>query len=149
MYSQWPGAPTVHGMDPVRKAIFDRLSATPAVTSQLGAVTNIFHRVAPRAAVPPYVVMHRQAETDNWTFAGQPLERDMWTVKAICRGSSATQAEDIAKAITTALNDAAITVDGYALLNLRRESKIDYGEQADAETWHHAGGIFRVDIDPL
>lgn len=136
-------------MDPVRAAIASRLLATPAVTSLLGAANNVFHRVAPRAAIPPYVVFHRQAETDNWTFAGQPLERDLWTVKAICRGSSATQAEDIAKAITAALNDAPITVDGYALLNLRRESKVDYGERDGEETWHHCGAIFRVDIDPV
>lgn len=136
-------------MDPVRAALFARLSATPAVTSQLGAANNIFHRVAPRTATPPYVVMHRQAETDNWTFAGQPLERDMWTVKAISRGSSASQAEDIAKAITAALNDAPITVEGYALLNLRRESKVDYGEIDGTDQYSHVGGIFRVDIDPL
>lgn len=135
-------------MDPVREALRTHLMATPAVTSLLGAANNIFHRVAPRNATPPFVVFHRQAETDHWTFAGQPLERDLWAVKAISRGA-ADAAEDIAKAITAALNDAAITVDGYALLNLRRESKIDYGEQADAETWHHAGGLYRVDIDPL
>lgn len=135
-------------MDPVRDALHDRLAATPAVTSLLGAANNIFHRVAPRNATPPYVVMHRQAETDNWTFAGQPLERDLWTVKAISRGSSAA-AEAIAKQVTAALNDAPITVDGFALLNLRRESKVDYGEVADGEQWHHCGALYRVDIDPV
>ncbi len=136
-------------MDPVRAAIATRLLATPAVTSLLGAANNVFHRVAPRTAVPPYVVFHRQAGTDNWAFAGQPLERDLWTVKAICRGSSSTAAEDIAKQVNVALNDAPITVDGYALLNLRRESKIDLGEVDAGEQFHHVGGLYRVDIDPL
>lgn len=135
-------------MDPVRDALHDRLLATPAVTSLLGAANNIFHRVAPRNATPPYVVMHRQAETDNWTFAGQPLERDVWTVKAISRGSSAP-AEDIAKAITAALNDAPISVAGYALLNLRREAKVDYGEIDSGEVWHHCGATYRLDIDSV
>lgn len=135
-------------MDPVRDALVARLLATPAITNLLGAPNNVFHRVAPRTATPPYVVLHRQAETDAWTFAGTPLEHDLWTVKAISRGSS-TPAEDIAKAITAALNDAAITITGYALLQLRRESKIDYGEVDGDQQWHHVGGIFRVDLDPV
>src|SRR4051812_45521944 len=115
-------------MDPIRQALVARLLATSAVTSLLGAPGNVFHRVAPRNAVPPYMVLHRQAETDAWTFNGPPLEHDLWTVKAICRGTSSAAADDIAKAFTVALNDAALTISGYALLQLRRESKIDYGE---------------------
>ncbi len=135
--------------DPIRTALVQRLLATPAVTSLLGQANGVFHRVAPRGAVPPYVVLHRQAETDNWAFSGPPLERDLWTVKAICRGSSSGPADDLAKAITAALNDAPITIADYALLYLRRESKIDYGERDGADEFHHVGGIFRLDASPL
>lgn len=135
--------------DPVRAALVARLLATPAVTGLLGAPGNIWHRVAPRAAVPPYVVLHRQAGTDIWSFAGPPAEDELWTVKAICRGSSSAPADELAKQITLALNDAPITVAGYALLQLRRESKIDYGETEGGDIWSHVGGIFRVDIAPL
>lgn len=135
--------------DPVRAGLVARLLATPAVTSLLGAPSNVFHRVAPRAAVAPYVVLHRQAGTDDWTFAGAPLEHDVWTVKAIGRGSSSAPADELAKQVTLALNDAPITVAGYAVLNVRRESKIDYGEQSGADTYHHVGAIFRVDIAPV
>ncbi len=134
--------------DPIRVAIVQRLLATPAVTSLLGQANGIYHRVAPRNAVPPYVVLHRQAGTDDWTFAGQPLEHDVWTVKAISRGAS-DQADEIARQVTAALNDAPITVAGYALLNLRRESKLDLAERDSEETWHHVGGLYRVDVDPL
>jgi hypothetical protein len=136
-------------MDPVREALYQRLSTTPAVTSQLGAATNIFHRVAPRAAVPPYVVMHQQAGTPIKTFDGPSMKDKLWTVKAISRGSSSSQAEDIATAIIAALDGADIPVDGHRLLYLSYESDIDYGELADAEQFHHVGAIFRVDIDPL
>jgi len=135
--------------DPVRAGLVARLLATPAVTSLLGAPNNVFHRVAPRAAVPPFIVLHRQAGTDNWTFSGAPLERDVWTVKAICRGSSSAPADELAKQITLALNDAPITVDGYAVLYLRRESKIDFAETDGADQFHHCGGVFRVDVAPL
>lgn len=135
-------------VDPIRVAIRSALIATPAVTSLLGTPTNIFHRVAPRNAAPPYVVFHRQAETDNWTFDGPPLERDLWLVKAISRGAS-DAAEDIAAAINTALNDAALNVDDYVLLNIRRESKVDYGERDDETTWSHCGAIYRIDVQPL
>jgi hypothetical protein len=136
-------------MDPVRQAIVGHLLATPAVTSLLGAPSNVFHRVAPRNATPPFVVLHRQAETDVWTFNGPPLEDELWTVKGICRGTSSAQADDIAQALTAALNDAAISIDGYVLLQLRRESKVDYGERDGDDQWHHVGGIFRVDVDPV
>ncbi len=135
--------------DPIREALVQRLLATPAVTSLLGAAGTVFHRVAPRNATPPYVVLHRQAGTDDWTFSGQPLEHDLWTVKAICRGSASDAADAIARAITVALNDAPITVTGYALLQLRRESKIDYGERDSEDMWNHVGGTYRVDVDPL
>lgn len=135
--------------DPVRAALVARLLATPAVTGLLGAANGVFHRRAPRGAVPPYLVLHRQAGTDNWSFAGQPLERELWTVKAIGRGSSSAPADELAKQVTLALNDAPITVAGYAVLNLRRESKLDYAETDGENQYHHVGGIFRVDIAPL
>lgn len=134
--------------DPIREALVQRLLATPAVTSLLGQANAVFHRVAPRGATPPYVVLHRQAGTDDWTFSGAPLERDVWTVKAVCRGSASDQADEIARQVTAALNDAPITITGYALLYLRRESKIDYGERDGDDQWHHVGGLFRVDLDP-
>lgn len=134
-------------MDPIRQALVGRLMATEAVTSRLGAPGNVFHRVAPANATPPYVVLHRQAETDSWSFKDPPLERDVWTVKGVCRGSSSAQADAIAAAITAALNDAALTVDGYQLLYLRRTSKVDYGEVDGGEQWHHCGAIFRLDLD--
>lgn len=136
-------------MDEIRHAIVQRLEATPAVTSLLGAPNNVFHRIAPRGAIPPYVVLHRQAETDEWTFSGPALEHDLWTVKAICRGSKSDAADDIAQAITVALNDAPISVVGYRLLYLRRESKIDFGEPDGADFWHHVGSLWRLDADPL
>lgn len=135
--------------DPIRAALVGRLLATGSVTSKLGAANNVFHRVAPANAVPPYIVLHRQAGTDDWTFAGPALEHDLWTVKAICRGTSSTAADEIAAAVNATLNDAPIAVTGYALLLLRRVSKVDYGERADGESWHHVGGIFKVDVDPV
>lgn len=134
--------------DPIRAALVQHLLATPAVTSLLGAAGNVFHRVAPRAAVPPYVVLHRQSEVDRWTFAGPALEDELWTVKGICRGSSSAPADALAAAITAALNDAALSIDGYGLLYLRRESKLDYGEVDDGDQFHHCGGIFRLDAQP-
>lgn len=135
-------------MDPVRDAIHDHLAATAAVTSQLGAVNNLYHRIAPRNATPPYVVYHQQAGTPRRTFQGPPMKDKLWTVKAISRGSS-NQAEDIAAAIIAALDGANVPIAGHELLYLAYESDVDYGELDGADQWHHVGGIFRVDIDPL
>lgn len=136
-------------MDPIRVAIVQHLLATSAVTNLLGAPGNVFHGVAPANATPPYVVLHRQAGTPEWAFAGPPMEDDLWTIKGICRGSSAGQADDIDAALVATLTDAALSVSGYALLYLRWESKIGYPERDDATLWHHAGRIYRVKVDPV
>jgi Protein of unknown function (DUF3168) len=136
-------------VDPIRVAIVQHLLATPAVTSLLGAPNNVFHGTAPAKATPPYVVLHRQAGTPEWTFDGPPLENDLWTIKGICRGSSAGQADAIDAALVAALTDAALPVAGYALLYLRWESKVGYPERDDGEIWHHSGRIYRVKVDPV
>ena len=49
----------------------------------------------------------------------------------------------------TLLNDAgALSPTGWTLHRIRRESDIEFVEVDDGITYHHIGGLFRVDVEP-
>lgn len=142
-------------MDAVRRAIGGWLLGTPAITQLLGAPTGVYHRRAPVDAVDPFVIFHRQAAgDDDRTFDGSPLVRDLWTIRAVSRRSSAetahdlSAAEDIAAAIHQAMHWATIPVEGFSVSNIVRTQQIDYGEPDGAEHYEHIGAIYRFDLTP-
>jgi hypothetical protein len=128
-------------MNPVREALYAALAGDAQLNN---LTTGIHHQTAPQNAATPYIVFNKQAGTPDWAFQGDPIQSDVWQVKAIDRGPSASTAEDIAIRIDTVLTDAALNVDDHAHLYLRRESDIDYPEQDGAETYHHVGALYRL-----
>lgn len=134
-------------LDPVRKALYDKLVATTGLTGQLSSPTAIYHRRAPVDADPPFVIFHRQSGRSRWTFRTSWRD-ELWLIKGVCRGRSATDAEEIDAAIEAALNDAVLAVTGYTHLLLRRTNAVDYGEDDGAETFHHCGGLYRLAVQP-
>jgi len=128
--------------DPIRTALYGALVASPALTALVG--TRIYHRVAPQAATFPVCIFHKHSGTPRWTFAGRPVQWDLWAVKGLCQGSSATRAEEIAAAIDDALNDAALTITGREHLFLLRDSDINLGEDEDGVQYHTVGALYRL-----
>lgn len=131
-------------MSATRTAIYGRLTATSAITSLLSAPGAIYHRIAPSNTSSAFIVFHKQAGTPRWAMAGDPLDTDLWLIKAVCAGGSATAAENIAAAVDDAMNDAPLSITGRNLLYVRRESDVDFGEVDGGEQWHHVGAIFRL-----
>jgi hypothetical protein len=134
-------------MNPVRAALYSRLSGDATLTGLLSAQAAIYHQIAPQDAAYPLIVFQRQDGRPDWTF-GDHMQRDLWTVRAIDRATSASDAEAIADRIDVLLNDAPLVVNGRALLYLRRESDVDFSEQDGADTLRHVGGVYRVVTDP-
>jgi hypothetical protein len=135
-------------MDGVRVAIRAQLTADATLTALLSTAGAIFHRVAPRDAVPPYVIFDRQAGTEKETFGGEAGEGQVWLVKGICRGLDAGPAEAIDARVKTTLNLAELVVDGKPVQSVRRESRVEFGEADGAEQFHHVGALYRVDVQP-
>lgn len=135
-------------MDEVRRALYEKLTGTPAVTGLLSAPDQVWHQRAPVDALPPFVVFHRQSGTRDWTYRLHTRPQ-LWLVKAVDRGGSASQAEAIDAAVEAALNDAALTVTGQSLLVLRRGSDVEFDEPDGGETFHHVGGLYRLVTQPL
>lgn len=135
-------------MNPVRAAIYERLTGDATLTGLLSSATAIYHQVAPQSAQTPFIVFHRQAGDPGWQFAGAHVQSDLWTVKAVDRASSASRAEDIAARIDTVLTDAPLAVTGRDLLAVYRESDVTYPETTDGATYRHEGGQYRLQTSP-
>ena len=134
-------------MDALREAIYGALVTDPTLTGLLSDPEAIFHRKAPQNARYPLIIFHRQASTDRYAMGPDPLSSELWTVKAVDRGSTSSDVDDIASRILVVLNDAQLALDTGALLYLRRASQIDYGEVEGADQLHHVGGVYRAIVD--
>ena len=133
-------------MNPVRAALFDRLTTTDGPLDGLVG-DRVYHQRAPQGAAFPVVVFAKQSGTPEHAFAGR-LDRELWLVKAVSKGASAAAAEEIDAAIDVALHDAPLDIDGHTRLYLRRESDVDYPEYDGADTYHHVGGHYRLFTEP-
>lgn len=99
---------------------------------------RVYHQQAPQDATYPLVIFFKQAGTPSWSFGGDTLENEVWTVKAVAKFSS--DAETILDAIETALNDATIGES----LDVRRVGDISYAEPVDGTIYRHLGGLYRI-----
>lgn len=143
-------------MDPVRRAMMRRLSEDAAITTLLAdGAGGIWHRKAPLDAQAPLVIFDRVDSHDlQATFGGARWEDQLWLVKAIARddvGSDASATgivEDLSDAIDALLHDNALPVDGHIVLWLRREQRVEYGDPDGLVTWQHAGGLYRLKLEP-
>lgn len=134
-------------MDALREAIYGALVTDPTLTGLLSDPEAIFHRTAPQSARYPLVIFHRQTASDRYAMSPDPLSSELWTVKAVARSGSSSAVDDVASRILVVLNDAPLALDDGALLYLRRDSQIDYGEVDGADQLHHVGGLYRAVVD--
>ena len=72
------------------------------------------------------------------------MDNDLWLIKAVDRSDTADTADNIASRLDALLTDATLSISGKTQLYLRRESDVDYPENADGVVYHHAGSLFRL-----
>ena len=100
----------------LRKAARARLAADTALTALLGGVK--IYDEAPRAAAPPYITFGdaqaRDLSSVSYRGAEQVLVLQVWSEQG-----GAREALDIADHAAALLDDAALTLDGHRLINLR------------------------------
>jgi hypothetical protein len=138
-------------MSAVRTGLYARLTADATLKGLLSSTDAIYHREAPRtrangsAVVPPYVILHKQAGTPLYAVDGsEALKTEIWLVKGVCRGGASTPADAIDARLAVVLHKATLTIAGREGLACLRTSDVDYPEDADGETWHHVGGLYRI-----
>lgn len=140
--------PTTPTVNPTRTALYARLTGDATLTGLLATTTSIYHQVAPATAAAPFLIFNKQAGTPNRQFAGAHVQSELWLIKGVCLGASASAAESIAARADTVLTFAPITITGRALLAIYRESDVSYSEQSGADVYHHEGFLARIVTQP-
>jgi hypothetical protein len=137
----------------VRRALYGRLASDTTLNGLLatpptGYSKNIFHQQAPAGAHYPLVIFDKSSGVPTEAMADpSALETDVWLIKAIDQNTSADVAESIAARVQTLLNDATLSISGATHLYLRRQSDVEYPEDADGERFQHVGSLYRLVYD--
>ncbi len=127
----------------VEAGIYTKLNVT-AVKTTAGA-TGVYNRIAPQTTALPYVIFQWQGGGDENSHPDR--SRDViYTIKALAR--DAVTADTIDAACDVLLHDGLITVTGYNVIWLRRESDVAYSEvDASGQPVYHTGGMYRIRIE--
>lgn len=133
----------------IAAAIFSILDADTALSSLLSGPHEIHQDYAPEKAVLPYVVfsLHTGARTDR-SFRGGHVRDQLWLVKGICRGRSATVARGIDFRCEQLLDEAEISLAAGRSLNMRREQDVSLPDADSGETIYQRGGLYRLRSTP-
>ncbi len=127
----------------LQKAVLAALADDDALAALVG---DRIHDAPPRAQEFPYVAFGDAGERD-WSTGSEAGTEHRLTLLAWSRHRGKREALVIAERIAAVLHDAALTLDGHRLINLRREEVSVRGE-ADGLTWRGAVR-FRAVTEPL
>jgi len=121
----------------LQQAVFARLTSDAALTALLGGA-RIYDDVPVRAAFP-YVTFAQGAERD-WSTASEAGAEHALVLHVWSRGNGRKELLAIMEALRVSLHDAALTLTGHRLINLRHEAS-EVRREGDGETYH---GIVRL-----
>jgi hypothetical protein len=121
----------------LQQAVFARLTSDAALTALLGGA-RIYDDVPVRAAFP-YVTFAQGAERD-WSTGNEAGAEHALVLHVWSRGNGRKELLAIMEALRVSLHDAALTLTGHRLINLRHEAS-EVRREGDGETYH---GIVRL-----
>ena len=125
-------------------AVYSALNVT-SITNE--AIGGVFNSHAPQGTEPPYVVFQAMSKMDDYfAYTGRGGE-SMYMVKAIDRSPWPKEAGDIDTQIDSVMQNASLSITGYALIECRRESDIYLVEDLDGVIYQHVGGLYRIIAD--
>lgn len=101
----------------LQQAMFAALSASSDLQALIGDPPRLFDFV-PRDSVLPYVVLGDGSESD-WSTATETATEHAVQIDVWSRSTGYKEAKQIADAICAALNNAALTISGAVLIDLR------------------------------
>jgi hypothetical protein len=128
----------------LRAAVHASLNADAPLVALLGGAK--VYDEPPKGASFPYVTLGEMRVRDAST-GDDRLEEHQLTLHAWSRQGGHREAHLVTGALLTALDDAALAPDGYALVNLRF-ALADIRREADGRTYH-ALVRFRAVTEPL
>jgi hypothetical protein len=138
----------------LRRALYGKMSADSTLNNLLatppsGWSKSIFYGHAPDHAGYPFVIFNKQSGVPTYANATKAaFETDVWLVKAVDQNTTADRAEAVSTRLQDLLNDAGLSISGGTEMWLRRESDVDYLEDADGERFVHSGSLYRLVVEP-
>ncbi|MBO0661832.1 DUF3168 domain-containing protein [Jiella sp. MQZ9-1] len=133
-----------HPSAELQESIFSALSSDPALTALLGG-PKIFDR-RPEQASFPYLTLGRTAVVD-WSTGTEDGAEHILTLHVWAKGGGKAETYEIMDKVATTLNDAALPLKDYHLVNLR----LQFAEaRREPETAAYHGILrFRAVTEPL
>lgn len=127
----------------LQQAIFARLTADPALLALLGA-PRVYDDV-PQGADFPYLTLGQSVVRD-WSTGSDDGNEHILTLHAWSKANGKREALEILGSVRSALHDAALTLTGHRLVNLRHEHS-EARRDPDGDVYH---GIarFRAVTEP-
>ncbi len=116
----------------LQSGIFTALSADETVQSLLGIPPRIFDAV-PRSAAFPYAVLGDGSET-SWDTATEEGSEHAVAITVWSQAGGHKEAKSIAEAIRFRLNNATLSLEGHALVDLRA-LETSFARDTDGETY--------------
>lgn len=117
----------------LQQAVYAALAANAAIMDIAGQPPRVFDHV-PRGTTFPYIVIGDDKETD-WSTATEKGSEHLLTIHVWSRSPGLKELREAADAVITALDGAALTVSGFALVNLRWQAT-GTTRESDGETRH-------------
>ncbi|HXF53393.1 MAG TPA: DUF3168 domain-containing protein [Hyphomicrobiaceae bacterium] len=121
----------------LQKSVHDVLTADAALLALLGG-PHVYDDV-PRGTRLPYLTFGLSTERD-WSTGGEEGSEHVLTLHVWSEAGGRKEAQQIIGAVRAVLHDAALTLAGHRLVNLRHELT-DTRREPDGETYH---GIIRL-----
>lgn len=126
----------------IRRGLYSALTGASSITDLVGQ--RVFHQKAPKDTQLPFIVFFKQSGTPTYAFGATAFDTQSWVVKAVDRDESSDRAEDIAAAVDALLTNGSLTLQSGSLMDLRRQSDIDYLEDDEGVQYRHHGASYRV-----
>lgn len=135
----------------IGSAIWSQLKGGTALTALLAGGTatgtaSIYIDHAANDAALPYVLIGQQSGNWDYTLGMTRFQTSLWQVRAVSGSAYPKQAEAIDTQIDARLHDASLSIGGYGLLRVARESDIRFPEIDGGQTIQNVGALYRIDV---
>lgn len=103
---------------------------------------TVYYQKAPQGASVPYTVIQFMTAVDEYTFNDKGVSSD-YAIKVVSDRKFPFDAIQLYGYIHSLIQDGSVSVAGYNVLRIRRESMFQY---QDPQDFWNVGGIYNLDI---
>jgi hypothetical protein len=129
----------------IRKALYQKLTTTSAVSGKLSNSTAVYHGQSPVGGAYPLIIISKQSNRYIRAFAkSTAFEAETWLIKAVDRNSTSNVAEAISEAVSAALTNGNLSVSGKTVEDIYPTGDVDYLETEGDTTYRHHGALYRI-----